>query len=228
MGLDLVLDQVVGVLADQHRIVFGDEFFGDDYDLVGHEGLSQVGRETGVFALGPVEGGVGRRQHQYRYIFKLVSLPERVRQVAAVHQRHFRVCDHQVRYVFDRQLKPFFAILTRNNFKALLRQAVGDKRALHAAVFDDEDLLALAGQGAVEHHFDTAEQFVVGDGFGEEVVGAGVETAVDVDASAAGRENQDRNSVRRFGFLDPLAHLIAVHHRHVDIANKQIGYVLDG
>ena len=46
----------------------------------------------------------------------------------------------------------------------------------------------MAGQGAVERHFDTAEQFVVGDGFGEEVVGAGVETVVDVDASAAGRE----------------------------------------
>jgi hypothetical protein len=39
MGLDLVLDQVVGVLADQHRIVFGDEFFGDDYDLSGTKGL---------------------------------------------------------------------------------------------------------------------------------------------------------------------------------------------
>ncbi len=86
----------------------------------------------------------------------------------------------------------------------------------------------LAGQGAVERHFDTAEQFVVGDGFGEEVVGAGVETVVDVDTSAAGRENQDRNSARRFGFLGPLAHLIAVHHRHVDVANKQIGCALEG
>ena len=86
----------------------------------------------------------------------------------------------------------------------------------------------MAGQGAVERHFDTAEQFVVGDGFGEEVVGAGVETVVDVDASAAGRENLDRNPARRFGFFDLLAHLIAVHHRHVDIANKQIGCVLEG
>jgi hypothetical protein len=42
-----------------------------------------------VFALGPVEGGVGRRQHQYRYIFKLVSLPERARQVAAVQATAF-------------------------------------------------------------------------------------------------------------------------------------------
>ena len=56
MGLDLVLDQVVGVLADQHRIVFGDEFFGDDYDLVGHEGLSQVGRDTGVLPLPRLRG----------------------------------------------------------------------------------------------------------------------------------------------------------------------------
>ena len=81
-------------------------------------------------------------------------------------------------------------------------------------------------QRRVEERIHAPEKIVGIVGLGDVVVGPGLEAADDVDRVGERREEDQRNRLPRRIGLGDLAELVAVHLRHLDVGDNEIGPLL--
>jgi hypothetical protein len=145
-----------------------------------------------------------------------------VHQLEAVHLRHLVVREDQRGQHAPGLVQRDAAILDRPDGEALPGQAVGHVVALGRRVVDDQDALARAGHGEERAH--AGDQLLGRGRLDQVVVGAGVEAAGQIGGLAERGADQHRH-VRR-ALLDRLAQHVAVHDRHLDVGDDQIGRAL--
>jgi hypothetical protein len=208
-------------LLGEHALDHGDA-------LVGGEGFDQVAREPGGAHLGAIAFCVAGREHEHRGAGGARLALERVHELEAGHARHVVVGHHELEG-FVRLEGLVEAILTVDgggHLEPLAAEGVAHQMPDGRRVVHHEQPLPAAQGDLGQQIAHTREQVLSDHGFDEVVVGADVETLLEVRRLTEGAADHDRQA-RTIGVaLDGVADLVAVLAGHLHVGDDQVRRVL--